>query len=119
MSDEQGTLFTTRTHAGRVLSVEISAPIARTTDPATSHEAAREQTGSGRRAAHAAAVLAVVRRVPDLTYREIAARCPDIREAVEVMRRLSDLREAGEVEQGEARPCRISGRQATTWHPKE
>jgi len=41
-------------------------PLARKTDPATSHEAAREHKESGRAAKSAAEVLAAVKRYPGM-----------------------------------------------------
>lgn len=92
-------------------------PIARATDPETSHVAASEHTNNGRRAAHAERILAVVRAHPGWTYREIARLVPEL-EAVEVQRRLADLADLGRVVRGEARACKVSGRPAQTWGAK-
>lgn len=118
MSD-QLSMFRARRHGETVLALELQAPLARTCDPATSHLAAAEISESGDRAADAVLVQSVVRREPGLTYREIAARCPAIAEAVTVMKRLNDLRHEGLVATGERRTCRVSGNPCTTWFPAE
>ena len=99
------------------LGLRLDNPIARTSDPVTSHVAAQGVTESGSRATHCAAVLEVLLLAPHpLTYREIAARLPKL-EAVEVMRRLNDLRHESppRVVQLDKRECQVSGRPAMTW----
>jgi hypothetical protein len=105
-------------------------PIARATDPVTSHEAALEQTISGRRETHTALVYRLVCANPGATYRELfRAANGAIAEAVEVQRRLgSDLAQLDPrtgvevpdslvVRRG-SRVCRESGRSATCWWPR-
>jgi hypothetical protein len=92
-------------------------PLARITDPETSHLAGEDQRKSGRQATHCATVLSIVNRLPALTYRELAleAKLP---EAVEVMRRLNDLHKAGLVRPGaQKHKCKVSGRMSTVWYP--
>lgn len=98
----------------RLLREPAPPPIARNTDPGTSHAAAREHTESGKRSDHANQILAVVRNHPGLTYREAASHLP-VLEPVEVQRRLADLASIGLVERGEHRACNVSGRMAQTW----
>jgi hypothetical protein len=93
-------------------------PRSRRNDPESSHVAAREHQQSGAAATHAAIVIAVLRASGEpLTYREVHRRA-DIVEAVEVMRRLDDLRRQELVETGPQRICRVSGRLAQTWRVK-
>lgn len=90
-------------------------------DPATSHESADRMTRSGRAAANAAAVLALVRAHPGLTSRELSELpgCPAGIDRHEVARRTSDLERAGRVRKGPARACRGSGTKAVTWVPTD
>lgn len=88
----------------------------RRTDPITSKLAAEEHRQSGRADAHCSIVLRVLQASAEpLTYREVFKRQGEIKEAVEIERRLSDLRRQGLVKQEERRQCRISQRQAMTW----
>lgn len=98
----------------------FDAPLARHTDPETSHEAAKRMARSGRAKAHAAVALAIVHRAPGRTYQELWAEATDaeretLGDAVELMRRLGDLRRAGTVSNGVARVCRVKGNRMMTW----
>ncbi len=76
--------------------LDMFQPLARTSDPMPSHVAAAEMLGSVKRETECAAILDALRTsfLP-LTYREVAVRLKGrIREAVEVERRLHDLRVA-------------------------
>lgn len=88
-------------------------PLARKTDPSTSHDAAREHKESGNADRSAAKVLDAVNRFPGLTAVELAERAGLDR--YEVSRRLSDLRGKQLVRNGEERPCAIKGSRMTTW----
>lgn len=92
-----------------------SMPIARETDPETSHLAAEEVTASGRRAVQQHAVLAAVMTQPGLTSRELAQAAGMDRYVAG--RRLPELEAAKRVRKGEARECRVSKRLAVTWWP--
>lgn len=92
-----------------------SMPIARETDPETSHLAAEEVTTSGRRAVQQHAVLAAVMAHPGLTSRELAQAAGMDRYVA--ARRLPELEAAKRVRKGEARECRVSKRLAVTWWP--
>ncbi|RMD87034.1 MAG: MarR family transcriptional regulator [Alphaproteobacteria bacterium] len=83
-------------------------PLARRTDPVTSHQAADRMRTSGAARTHAEKVLAFVRANPGSTGHEIAAGTGLAQ--VEVIRRLGDLQRSGEVEKRpapEGRRCRI------------
>lgn len=54
--------------------------------------------------------LAVVKRQPGLTAREIEARI-----GIKAHKRLPELRDDGQVRNGPSRPCTVSGRMAMTW----
>ena len=90
-------------------------PIARTTDPWTSHIGAVEVTNSGRRRTQADQCLDVVQSRPGLTAGEIGAQ-PGLGH-VPAQRRLSDLKAAGKVAVGMAR--QFQGRPQVTWWPSE
>lgn len=88
-------------------------PASRNSDPATSHLASAEITSSGKRATHVAKVVAVVRREPGLVAREISERCG--LDYIETVRRLSDGKNAGSIEQRGAR--KSNGRLCSEWWP--
>lgn len=96
------------------------APLARITDPTTSHEAASEQIASGRRDTHAGKILAALRAHPTgLTFTE-AAKIAGIENPVEAGRRLADLRDAEFAhtkKKNGKRRCNVTGRKAQVWYP--
>ena len=108
-------------------------PVARNSDPATSHAAARQVTKDGTRKRQAQEVLALVERFPGRTSAELAAiPIADLiaRGAVgfsgldryQIARRLSELADpanGGLVERGEARKCNVTGMRALTWRVRE
>lgn len=87
----------------------------RSTDPITSHQAARDAERRGVAAAHRLLCLAAVRREPGLTAAEIATRIG--LERHKPSRRLPELRDDGLVINGPARPCSVQGRNSLTWLP--
>jgi hypothetical protein len=89
-------------------------PIARATDPDTSHEAAEYVTDTGIRAAQCRRVADAVRRFPGRTSNELSDASGIDRYTI--ARRLPEL-EPAHVTRGDARTCRISGRRALTWEP--
>ena len=91
----------------------VPTPAARLTDPATSHEAAKNVLESGVVSRQSGLVLDMVRRNPGSTSRELGERGPVGRHAV--ARRLPELERAGAVHRAGARLCRIASRRATTW----
>lgn len=97
--------------------MSTSRPIARRTDPASSHLAAADITADGTRAAQHHQVLRAVRRWPGLTSRELAQAAGGDRYVV--ARRLPEVESTGLVHRGPMRPCRVSGRQALTWWPAD
>lgn len=88
----------------------------RSTDPSTSSEAARAVESAGIASDQRARCLAEVVRKPGQTAAEIAVAAGLDRYAAS--RRLPELRAAGIVENGPARPCRIKGRLSLTWLPR-
>jgi hypothetical protein len=92
-------------------------PIARATDPATSHEAAADITASGLRASQCSRVLQAVEATPGRTSAELAQE-QGINRYV-VARRLPEIEAARRIHRGEIRTCAVSGRRATTWWPGE
>ena len=91
-------------------------PIARGSDPASSHEAARKLTS---RASHAATVLKILKGIgKPLTSHEIGANWPVVdMDSVKVTRRLNDLvkHDPPLVAKAPIRPCRVTGRKILTW----
>ena len=94
----------------------IQTPIARATDPATSHEAAEYMNATGKRKKQQQLALDLVRRHPGLTADELATYGQLDRYMLN--RRLPELVMAQLVERGQARPSRITGRNASTWRVK-
>jgi hypothetical protein len=90
-------------------------PIARTTDPATSHEAAEILNESGHRITAMEICLTAVQRYPGLVAGEIGERTG--LGHVPAQRRLSDLKNRGRIVQGP--PRRWHGRAQVTWLPVE
>lgn len=95
----------------------VETPIARATDPESSHRAADEVTASGRRAAQIAQVIDAVRHYPGRTSMELA----DLTglDRYLLARRLPEAVTAGTVVKGAQRECRVSHRLALTWLPVE
>lgn len=93
----------------------LTSPIARPSDPATSHEAAQRITETGKRLTDADRCLDVVRHHPGLTAAEIGR--DTLLGHIAAQRRLSDLKNAGAVRQGQARECSVNGTRMMTWWP--
>jgi hypothetical protein len=96
-------------------------PIVHTNDPDTSGEAADAHEASGRRDRHANLVFALVQAHPGSTAVELWDRAQpevkaELKERHEVSRRLSDLRAAGFVVQGEKRRCSVKGTTQVAWY---
>ena len=90
-------------------------PIARATDPESSHEAADEVTGDGTRASQQWVIFSLVTKNPGCTSDELASVC--YLDRYQVARRLPELEDAGYIRRGALRMSGISGRKATTWWP--
>ena len=93
----------------------MTTPIARSTDPWTSHAGAVEVTDSGRRRTQAERCLDVVLTRPGLTAGEIGELTG--LGHVPAQRRLSDLKASGKVAVGMAR--QFQGRPQVTWWPTD
>ena len=87
-------------------------PIARNTDPETSHEAARDITRT-KRASQQHACLDAVQRWPERTSAELADLMGIDRYIV--ARRLPELRDGNKVSNGAARKCGVTGKKAMVW----
>jgi predicted transcriptional regulator len=88
--------------------------LARSTDPATSHEAARDIVLSlADKQQHA---LSYVRNHPGSTATELA-RVSDDPDSRAIGRRLKELEEKGIIHRGTPRPCRHTTKKAATWWP--
>ena len=90
-----------------------AAPIARNTDPSTSHEAADEITQSGKRANQKMLVLSLVRRFPLRTSAELS-RLGNVDRHM-VARRLPDLAGDLMVVSKSPRKCSVTGYNALVW----
>lgn len=103
--------------------LDITVPVrARSTDPGTSHAAARGYAKGGRANSHRQMVLRALRQHPGSTGRELAhAMAESALERSKVYdichRRLPELREAGLVRNGEARACAVALRLSLPWYP--
>lgn len=95
--------------------IDVRTQAARSTDPATSHEAADFITRDGSRARQQNRAVEIVRSKPGHTSNELADLCGLDRYML--ARRLPECESAGAVHKGAPRVCKISGRKAVTWHP--
>jgi len=96
-------------------------PIARNSDPETSHEAADEYTETGDREKDMRRMQRMVRNNPGLTAAEYSVLLysfgMDFYKAAHLPhKRLADLEVAGLVEKGEPRRCSKTGRRVHTWY---
>ena len=94
---------------------QLSIKLARTTDPATSHEAAQELVTSGALGVQQRDAMKRVRNFPGRTSSELAG--GDVRIRYQLARRLPELARMGKVTKGPARTCRVTGRSSITWRP--
>lgn len=97
----------------RVPVCTIQTPIARRTDPESSHLAAEHVTRSGARAHQQAQAIAAVRAYPGMTSFELAMRT-DL-DRYMLARRLPEVVCAGLVRKGDSKRCSVTGRLALTW----
>jgi DNA-binding transcriptional ArsR family regulator len=88
-------------------------PAARSSDPATSHEAARELDRSGERRRAAMRALQAVRDHPGLTANELELVCGVTDGSIR--KRLKELERMGLVRRGEVRVSGVSGKRNQTW----
>lgn len=87
--------------------------LARRTDPITSHEAAEEVESSGRAASQRRRCLLEVWKKPGCTAAEIAQAANLERHIPS--RRLPELRQAGQIRNGQERICTVTGNLSMTW----
>ena len=90
-----------------------SQPLARSSDPVTSHLAAEKFTKSGKRQSQKQMVLDAVRSFPGRTSAELANLMRVSRYLP--ARRLPDLKADGLIVVGGMRECRITGERSLTW----
>jgi hypothetical protein len=110
------TLIRQETHWDRDCRLRlVETPIARSTDPESSHRAANEITASGRRQQQIAMVINMVRKFPGMTSMELAGMTGEDRYVI--ARRLPEALTAGAVVKGIQRPCSVTGKLALTWWP--
>ena len=88
---------------------------ARSTDPQTSHDAARHIVASGQQALQQEQTRDAVACHPGLTSNELA-RATGL-DRYMLARRLPELCDSDRVVRGDARRCSVSGRSAATWWP--
>lgn len=93
----------------------IETPIARASDPMSSHLAANEMTASGRRGQQIAWAIAAVRAYPGRTSQELCEVTGIDRYTL--ARRLPDAVTAGAIRKGIQRACSVTGKTALTWWP--
>ena len=92
---------------------QMELPMSRSTDPASSYDAAEQLIQSGRHNDQLRIVLDTVRSWPGQTSRELAQHCELDR--YQIARRLPELEQMGLVRKGVVRACSAGGRQAATW----
>ena len=85
----------------------------RTTDPASSREAAEKIASSGQLTRQCIVVLDALQRFPNSTSAELSEHAGLDRHMV--ARRLPDLERAGRVTKGEIRKCKSNGSKAVQW----
>lgn len=90
-----------------------TSPIARNTDPISSHLAASEITASGIRGEQHRIVLDAVLQYPGRTSFELSRLCNLDR--YQVARRLPELEDGNLVKKSKMRKCSITTRKAVTW----
>ncbi len=93
------------------------APLARATDPESSHLAARNIVASGTAAAHRERILAAIKANADCTCGELAELTGLHRSAVS--KRLPELRRAGLIETRGSRVCTAQGTTQGVWRVVE
>lgn len=89
-------------------------PMARTTDPDTSHIAAQKMKDTGAMNKQSKWVLDSLKAANGSTYRELAA-AMGLHNPNACARRLPDLRNKGLVVNGENRVCKVAGNKMQTW----
>ena len=95
-------------------------PIARTGNPATSHQAAEAVTESGQRQSQCEQILAVIQCQPGAIAGEIAEETENPKLLThEVIKRIHDLEVKGLVIPGESRRWAGSGKMQRSWFPAE
>lgn len=92
-------------------------PVARATDPGTSHKAATMITRSGQRITQSQITAQMVRQHPNHTCSELGEIGP-LNER-QLSRRLTDAQRAGLIRPTGERTCRVTGTDARTWGPIE
>ena len=97
-------------------SFDFTAPIARRSDPPTSHRSAAEHTATGARGANAELLYAAIAAHPDLTCGELL----DFSglDRAECSKRLSDLHATFRIEAVAVRRCSVTGKNARTWRAR-
>lgn len=93
----------------------VETPIARSSDPESSHRAAAEITASGRRQQQITMVINMVRKFPGMTSMELAGMTGEDRYVI--ARRLPEAVTAGAICKGQQRACSVTGKLALTWWP--
>lgn len=96
---------------------DYSRPLARRTDPESSHIAARSMVASGALSDQQRISVALVRAYPNHTSDELAAL--GTLDRYQLARRLPEVERLGFVERGAIRKSNTTGRPSCTWHPKD
>lgn len=98
--------------------LDLEFPMARASDPVTSHEAADRALASGAVPSQREAVLRFVRGRPGATATELARLLHHETNHI-TCRRLPELERRGLVRRGPARVCQVTNFKAATWFPTE
>jgi len=91
-------------------------PLARNTDPATSHLAAQEIESEGKLAGLRRRAFELVRNNKGKIARELSEIAGDS-DARTINRRLGEVEKAGLIYRGKERRCKVTGRMCATWWP--
>lgn len=90
-------------------------PLARASDPQTSHAAAHKLVKSGSHTRQVDLVVEAVGRHPGFTYSELADE-PDAQLTVsQFSKRIPDAAKRGRIVSNETRECSVTGSEAATW----
>lgn len=101
------------------VSMVVQTPIARRTDPESSHLAAETITKSGARSDQQNKAAEAVKQFPGHTSHELAALTCGKRNVTDwryaLARRLPECEVSGRVRKGQMRTCSVTGRKAHVW----
>ena len=114
--ERQATLFDDEQNRQRIQHI-VERPLARSTDPETSHIAAEEITEEGQLVGLRRRAYELVRDNPGRIARELSAIAGD-HDARTINRRLGEIERMGLIYRGAEKRCEVTGRLCATWWAK-